>query len=151
MSKYDTNLAAEFYVLSCLHRLGISANLTLGNRKGVDIVVTRQAGEAVTVEVKGIAKRYDWPADNLVTLDPQRHFVVLVSFEGKIDDPTMPAPRVWVFPYPQIEPVKRFYKTRTNVTRAAIEAGAGRFENAWHLIEGSATPQGGSGPAASVP
>ena len=41
MSKYDTNLAAEFYVLSCLHRLGISANLTLGNRKGVDIVVTR--------------------------------------------------------------------------------------------------------------
>ena len=105
----------------------------------------------MTVEVKGIAKKYDWPADNLVTLDPQRHFVVLVSFEGKIDDPTMPAPRVWVFPYPQVEPYKRFYRTRTNVSRAAVEADAGQFENAWHYIEGSAAPQGGSGQAVSVP
>lgn len=31
-SGYDTNLAAEFYVLSCLHRIGLTANLTLGNK-----------------------------------------------------------------------------------------------------------------------
>jgi hypothetical protein len=62
MSKYDTNLAAEFYILSCLHRRGLTANLTLGNKKGVDIVVVREAGDAVTVEVKGIAKKYDWPS-----------------------------------------------------------------------------------------
>jgi len=37
------------------------------NKKGVDIVVVRQAGDAVTVEVKGVAKRYDRPANNLVT------------------------------------------------------------------------------------
>ena len=54
MTKYDTNLGAEFYVLSCLHRCGIAANLTLGNRKTVDIVVARDAGEVVTVEVKGV-------------------------------------------------------------------------------------------------
>lgn len=52
MTRYDTNLAAEFYVLSCLHRIGLTANLTLGNKKGVDIVVARDAGDAVTVEVK---------------------------------------------------------------------------------------------------
>ena len=28
---YDTNLAAEFFVLSCLHRLGLAATPTLGN------------------------------------------------------------------------------------------------------------------------
>ena len=33
MSAYDTNLAAEYYVLSCLHRLGLTANLPLGNKK----------------------------------------------------------------------------------------------------------------------
>jgi hypothetical protein len=49
MARYHTNLAAEFYVLSCLHRLGLDAHLTLGNRKGVDIVVLRDTGEAVTV------------------------------------------------------------------------------------------------------
>jgi len=61
MTGYNTNLAAEFHVLSMLHRLGATANLTLGNKKGVDIIVARGAGEAVTVEVKGVAQRYDWP------------------------------------------------------------------------------------------
>ena len=41
MTTYNTNLAAEFYVLSVLHRLGAEANLTLGNKKAVDIVVLR--------------------------------------------------------------------------------------------------------------
>jgi hypothetical protein len=99
MTGYDTNLAAEFYVLSCLHRIGLTANLTLGNKKGVDLVVARDAGDAVTVEVKGIAKKYDWPANNLVTEKPERHFVALVSFEGRIGDPQMPPPRVWIVPF----------------------------------------------------
>src|SRR3990172_4245355 len=112
MPRYDTNLAAEFYVLSCLHRFGLAANLTLGNKKGVDVVVVRDAGDAVTVEVKGVAKKYDWPADNLVTEHPDSHFVALVSFEGRIDEADMPAPRVWVVPFPEVEKFKRFYRTR---------------------------------------
>ena len=62
MTKYNTNLAAEFYVLACLHRLGVTANLTLGNKKGVDIVVVREAGDAV---LQGAAARSafaaEWP------------------------------------------------------------------------------------------
>jgi len=137
MARYDTNLAAEFYVLSCLHRLGLTANLTLGNKKGVDIVVVRDAGDAITVEVKGIAKKYDWPADNLVTEHPENHFVALVSFEGRIDEVDMPPPRVWVIPFLDVEGFKRYYANRTNVSRAAIRADGGKFENAWRLIAGS--------------
>jgi len=51
MSAYDTNLAAEYCVLSCLHRMGVAAALTLGNKKGVDILVARDAGDAITVRV----------------------------------------------------------------------------------------------------
>jgi hypothetical protein len=36
VSTYNTNLAAEFYVLSILHRLGFDATMTLGNKKAVD-------------------------------------------------------------------------------------------------------------------
>jgi hypothetical protein len=54
-SKYNTNLAAEFYVLSMLHRLGAEATLTLGNKKAVDIVIVRESGDAVTIDVKGLA------------------------------------------------------------------------------------------------
>lgn len=141
MASYDTNLAAEFYILSCLHRRGLTANLTLGNKKGVDIVVVRKAGDAVTVEVKGVAGKYDWPADNLVTQNPTRHFVALVCFEGKISDPAMPPPRVWVFPFSVIERYKRFYKGRTNVSRAAVVKEGNIFLNSWHLIEGTSRPE----------
>lgn len=135
MTRYDTNLAAEFYVLSCLHRMGMTANLTLGNKKGVDIVVARDAGDAVTVEVKGVAKRYDWPANNLVTDHPDRHFVALVSFQGHIDDPTMPPPRVWIVPFPAIEQFKKkFPGGRIDVVRSQVEKRGTEYENAWHLI-----------------
>ena len=59
MPRYDTNLASEFYTLSCLHRRGLTANLTLGNKKGVDIVVVRESGDGITVEVKGLADKYE--------------------------------------------------------------------------------------------
>ncbi len=50
---YNTNLAAEFHVLSVLHRLGVDATLTLGNKKSVDIAVIKGAGRSITVDVKG--------------------------------------------------------------------------------------------------
>lgn len=56
MGNYNTNLAAEFYVLSILHRLGAEAILTLGNKKSVDVVVVRASGDVVTVDVKGLAR-----------------------------------------------------------------------------------------------
>lgn len=137
MARYHTNLAAEFYVLSCLHRLGLDANLTLGNRKGVDIVVAREAGDAVTVEVKGLAGKYEWPADNLTAQNPANHFVALVSFEDRIDEIEMPPPSVWIVPFREIERFKRAYRTRTNVSRSAIKHDGSEFENAWWLIAGT--------------
>lgn len=137
MTKYNTNLASEYYVLACLHRLGATANLTLGNKKGVDIVVVREAGDAVTVEVKGVADKYEWPADNLVAANPTNHFVALVSYEGRIAELEMPAPRVWIVPFPGIEPFKRHYRTRTNVARSRVLKDGAQYENAWHLILGA--------------
>lgn len=134
-SRYNTNLASEFYVLSMLHRLGADAALTLGNKKGVDIMVARAAGEAVTVEVKGSAQGYDWPAGNIQSPNPGRHFVALVSFEGRIADATF-APRCWVVPLPELEPYLRQYKTRLNVSRSAMLKEGQRFENAWAAITG---------------
>lgn len=149
MSGYDTNLAAEFFVLSCFHRMGLTANLTLGNKKGVDIVVVRDAGDAVTVEVKGVAKKYDWPANNLVAEKPDQHFVALVCFEGRIDDSGMPPPKVWIVPYPAIQQFKRSYQGRVNVSRSAMLSAGSRYVNAWHLVGGRAAPEASPEPGTS--
>ena len=52
---HNTNLAAEFYVLSILYRLGINAHLTLGNKKFVDIVVEKE-DKVITILVSPTVK-----------------------------------------------------------------------------------------------
>lgn len=98
--------------------------------------MAREAGDAVTVEVKGGAKRYDWPANNLQSEAPDRHYVVLVSYEGKIEDSLMPAPEVWVVPFTAIDRfIRKYPGGRCSVSRSVINKGGAEFANAWHLID----------------
>ena len=139
MTTYNTNLAAEFHVLSMLHRLGADASLTLGNKKAVDIAVVRGAGRSVTIDVKGVAGPHDWPADNINVPEHNRHFVVLVSFEGKIGSSEQ-IPSVWVIPARELLPFVRKYRVRTVVSLAAIRSKGGKYRNGWKRIIGRTGP-----------
>jgi len=134
MTKYNTNLAAEFWVLSSLHRLGHAASLTLGNRKAVDILVEGQDGEYATVDVKGVAGKHDWPADNIQPVDSQRHFFVFVSFEGRIGDPDI-LPEVWIVPSAAVTRFIKHYKTRSVVSRKKLKEGGREYHQAWHHFQ----------------
>jgi hypothetical protein len=107
---YSTNLASEFFVLSVLYRLGLAANLTLGNKKGVDIVVACGPGRAITIEVKAVAGKNDWLVGKLGLEPRDHHYVVLVSYEAKFSDPDE-SPKVWIFAHDEIVPLIRTSKT----------------------------------------
>lgn len=130
---YNTNLAAEFHVLAALHRLGIDANLTLGNKKSVDIAAVRSAGDAVTIDVKGLAGKTGWPVDNLKP-GKSSHFIVFVCFCGKIADPQF-CPEVWVVPSKEVDaltyhaPGGRRVVQRSTLLRAGTE-----YRDAWRLL-----------------
>src|ERR1041385_1289155 len=129
MKGYNTNLAAEFYVLSALHRLGAEANLTLGNKKSVDIAVVRGAGDAITVDVKGLAGKTGWPVDNV--REREGHFLALICFLGKIED-TRILPEVYVVPSKDI-PALTYYAPggRKVITLSKMRKDGGRFLDAW--------------------
>jgi hypothetical protein len=93
---YNTNLASEFYVMSVLYRLGLDANLTLGNKKAVDIVVVIAPGDTITIDVKAVAGAVDWLVGSTIETPRDRHFVVLLSYEGKFADLAW-LPKVWIF------------------------------------------------------
>lgn len=93
---YNTNLAAEYYVLSMLYRKGINAYLTLGNKKSVDIIIEQTDGKILTVDVKGLAGTTCWPMDNFKKTG-KNHFIVLVTFLNKIDDHDI-KPECWIIP-----------------------------------------------------
>jgi hypothetical protein len=108
MTTYNTNLAAEFHVLSVLYRLGTEASLTLGNKKSVDILVALPDGSTLTLDVKGLAGPYDWPSDNIGLPAPKSHFIALLSFEGRITD-LLHSPNMWLIPANALSPcVKEF-------------------------------------------
>lgn len=133
MTTYNTNLAAEFYVLSMLHRVGADAALTLGNKKAIDIIVAIEGRKTITIDVKGLEGRYDWPADNIRLLNDPQHFYVLVSFEGRIADP-LSVPSAWIIPSNELAQFVRKYRTRTVISRAAVKAKGEAFLNAWFRI-----------------
>lgn len=130
---YNTNLAAEFHVLSVLHRLGLTANLTLGNKKSVDIVVVRDAGNAITVDVKGLAGKTGWPVDNVKEARPD-HYLVFVCYLGKIGDPTV-TPEVYVVPSESLTPL--IYHApggRRVVPLSKMRSEGARYLDAWKLL-----------------
>jgi hypothetical protein len=134
MSGYNTNLASEFHVLSVLHRLGEEAHLTLGNKKSVDIFLIRKTGASVMVEVKGVAGKFDWPADNIHRQEGKLHFVVLISYEGRIHDPSA-EPSVWVIPGDLIGAFIKQYDGRRVVSRAKLLKEGVQFKDGWKSLQ----------------
>jgi len=135
MTTYNTNLASEFYVLSMLHRLGCDASLTLGNKKSVDIVVVRESGDVVTIDVKGLAGTTSWPVDNVKKV-ATGHFLVFVSFLGKIADHSI-QPQVFVVPS---KCLARLVYHSPNGKRHVLQLSrmrkdGKRFRDAWDLLK----------------
>jgi hypothetical protein len=95
---YNTNLAAEFHMMSLLHRAGLNAYLSMGNKKGVDIVLHRDDGDIQVIEVKGVAGKMDWMIGNRGVMPhaPNLYFA-LVSFNGRISELQV-SPDFWLIP-----------------------------------------------------
>jgi hypothetical protein len=134
MTTYNTNLAAEFYVLSMLHRLGFDASLTLGNKKAVDILVVRDSGDVVGIDVKGLAGTTSWPVDNVKKI-AKGHFLVFVSFHNKINNHSI-QPEVYVVPSNRLQSlVYHSPNGRRHVLQLSRMRRDGKqFRDAWPLL-----------------
>ena len=97
-TNYNTNLASEYLLMSLLCRAGKDAYLSLGNKKGVDIIVKTDKGAICIVEVKGVNKRNDWLIGNSGKLPIEPNlFYALVCFNGEIEKLTSTAD-FWIIP-----------------------------------------------------
>ncbi|MBS1516339.1 MAG: hypothetical protein JSS63_15005 [Bacteroidetes bacterium] len=85
---YNTHLASEYLMMSLFNRIGLEAYLSLGNKKGVDIIVKTSKNSLAVIEVKGVSKKSDdWIICNTGTFPSARNlFYALISFDGKIND-----------------------------------------------------------------
>ncbi len=133
-SGYNTNLAAEYYVLSMLYRMGMNAYLTLGNKKSIDIIVDH-GGRISTIDVKGIAGKTLWPMDNFSN-ERENHFIVLVSFLDKIDNPSI-IPGTYIVPAPKVKSLLYHNPngTRQGIRLSIMKKLSNEYLEAWRLIK----------------
>jgi hypothetical protein len=97
-TNYNTNLASEYFIMSILCRTAKDAYLSLGNKKGVDIIVKTKLGAMCIVEVKGVNKRNDWLISNSGKFETAPNLIyALVCYHGKIDDLNT-VPDFWFVP-----------------------------------------------------
>lgn len=133
---YNTNLASEFFVLSMLYRMGFDANLTLGNKKSVDIAVVLGPGRAITVDVKAVAGKMDWLMGSSPDQPKPNHYVVLVSYDGRFGD-AQQAPRCWVLRRAEVLPLVKTASGKGRMRYLSRKEVLDRFgarEGAWHTL-----------------
>ena len=128
----NTNLAAEFYVASQLFRIGYTVTITLGNTKEIDLIVAHPDGRTVTLDVKGLKNKTNWPLNP--KLVSRKHFFVLVSYVNKFHDPSI-QPEVFVIPSLSVKSVLGGWSGRPEVTAVGYNRiKGGKFKNAWNLL-----------------
>lgn len=72
------DLAAKFFVLSVLHRMGVEATVTFSQSDNVDITVIHESGRVLTVDVKTLRGTKEWTVGPFRATD--RHYIVFVSY-----------------------------------------------------------------------
>lgn len=127
-----TNLAAEFFVASQLYRQGYIVTITLGHTKEIDLIIAHPDGRTVTIDVKGLKNKTNWPLKpKLIQRD---HFFVLVSYVNQYHDVTT-QPEVYVVLSRKVKSLLGGWSGRPEVTAVGYNrVKDGPFKDAWDLL-----------------
>lgn len=87
------DLAARFYVLSVLHRMGADATLNLSPSSSVDLTVVLDTGNVLTLDVRTLTGSTEWPVGQF--REKAGHFVVFVCYPPEAQEPNTP-PAVYI-------------------------------------------------------
>ena len=120
-------LAAKFFVLSALRRLGAEATLATGDRDGVDIVILGDGATATTVQVKTLTGGLRWHVEEIHVR--QNHFVLFVCFTTEVRNPHVP-PEVFVL---HSQALRNALQNATEIRVDALGAQLNARE-AWHQL-----------------
>ncbi|MCZ2131521.1 MAG: hypothetical protein LC109_14805 [Bacteroidia bacterium] len=137
MKGYNTNLASEYYVLSMLYRQGFDAYITLGNKKGIDIILNLNNEKQLTIDVKGLQGTTLFPLDNVDDqADKPNHFVVFLSFLNKMSDPLV-MPEIYVLPHNDLKELMYHNPkgNRKGINLSMLRSKAEAYRNNWEILK----------------
>jgi hypothetical protein len=126
---YQSGLAAEYLITSCVIRLGLEAYITTGNRKRTDIrVINTTNNKACSIDVKAV-RGYSSIVINNVETYPG-HFLVLVIFNKKLEKPEY-SPDIYIVPSEDIEKIVSYFNKEKRVMKKSIVD----YKSKWNYIQ----------------
>jgi hypothetical protein len=125
------DLAAKFFVLSALHRLGARATLAPGEPADVDIVIINDQ-TVITAQVKTLTGGWRWHVEEIHSRE--NHYIVFVGFTTEIHNPQV-SPQVFVLPSKILQAaLLRQRETEISVDTLGEQLNA---HEAWHQLVSS--------------
>lgn len=122
------DLAAKFFVLSILHRMGLEATLTFSQEDNVDITIVQESGRALTVDVKTLTGAKEWRVVPFRARD--HHYLVFVWYPATTDPRTQP--NVYIVASERLHKLlDRKKKQSVSLDMLASEMSA---QDAWHEL-----------------
>lgn len=126
-NSFDTGMAAEFYVLSQLFRMGLEAHLSQGNKKSIDIRVVHNANHAISIDVKAV-RSYSSLVVNNVTAS-ESHFLAFVIYNNKFEDVSV-VPEVFVVPSVEVAAITKHFKNERRVMKGDLA----KYKDNWPAL-----------------
>lgn len=131
-NRQNTNLASEFFVASQLFRLGYNVTITLGHTKEIDLIVTHPDGRNITIDVKGLKNRTNWPLKP--KLIDKNHYFALVGYNNNYNDLSC-KPDVFIIPSTKVKSIMTEWSGKPDVTCVAYRnVKNGKYREAWDLL-----------------
>jgi hypothetical protein len=120
-------MAAEYFVLSQLFRMGLEAYLSQGNKKSIDIRVVHNAKHTISVDVKAV-RSYSSLVVNNVTVS-ENHFLAFVIYNNKFEDVSV-VPEVFIVPSAQVAPITKHFKDERRVMKGDLA----KYKDNWKVL-----------------
>lgn len=126
---YNTGIAAEYFVLSQLFRLGIEAYVSLGNKKAIDIRLVGSDGIARSIDVKAVRGYSSLPVNNIAKA--KDHFIVCAFYNNRFEH-LQSLPETFIIPSWEIEECLSYFGDQTRILKRSIDP---RHRENWAILQ----------------
>lgn len=123
-NSFNTGIAAEYFILSQLYRMGVEAYISQGNKKAIDIRIIRKDGISVSVDVKAVRGYSSLIVNNVIK--KESHYIAFVVYNNKFEDINI-IPEVFIVPSSEVIKIAKHFKKQKRVMKGDIN----KYKNKW--------------------
>jgi len=128
---FNTGVAAEYFILSQLYRMGIEAYISQGNKKAIDIRIIQEDGRAIFLDVKAVRGYSSLVVNNVIP--KENHYIVFVIYNDNFEAIEF-FPEIYIVPSKELKKITNNYKKEKRVLKGNLQKNS--YKNNWNFLFG---------------